>query len=267
MKLKKTSIITSLMCFVSFFCLYSCNADDDTEKVNNGISASTNSALEAFSLRHESLWIEARYASTTRSKSTSTSELDDQIIEQIDENIQEFCKKNDIFADLTPSQKADLIMSPDSAEMIRLDPDVYLEYTKKHKSEAFNDILYQILKKKRTDFDSNDIINNTGLYLNEKVHLLLILPALHSMTDVGITRAATSSKSSSKESAAKKQACLEEYDDAKLWCMLKYLGSTALSLLGVESFWPTVVGYVWAYRDYFACEDDALYHYRMCLNN
>ena len=264
MKFKKSILLTGTMYVIVISCQMSCNVSDASEIVNKSAYVSTNDALDLFAQNHENLWVEAKYGSVTRSSASSTIAFDESIMEQMDENVQDFLSKNDIFADLTPSQKAGLVINEDSVELMRLDPDVYIEYAEKHKSAAFNEILYQILKKNRMDYNSDDIINNAGLYLNEKVHLMLILPSLHSTVKVGLTRAATT-KSSSKESSSN-QKCLEEYESAKRACLIEYLVSCGISLAtsgGIPIAFGTGVG--WATFQYFECEENAHTTYVNCL--
>ena len=252
MKFKTKLFAETVLGFLTIIGCFSCSSELTSE---GSIESSKSIATELITFAHnqENLYVEAKEGFTgTRVGDATSSDINEDALAQMDENLQRFCSSHDIYADLTEAKKQGLLISNDSLEILSLlDVDNYLEYIKEHKSQEFYNILHEILKDKNTDLTAASIVNNEKLYLNEKIHLLLVLPAIHASSNV-VTRATNH--------------CLDEYYEAKEDCLKWYLiecGASLLTGLGTSGF-GTAIGIGLSTRSYWGCDDDALYHFREC---
>lgn len=246
---------------VTFACSNSFETESDSLSTNGEL---LKQELSNFGNKQYDLFCEAFYSTGTRGLSgLSTVKVDSAAVVEMENSVEKFCKNHDIFADLTPEQKKNLQLNKDSIEILTLDPEAFLEWAKHNKSNEYHGIISDIIVNNRTDFYPDDIINNEGLYLNEKVNLLTVLPALHSSFAVGQTRA---SKSYSNENAKRYQKCEEEYKEDKARCLAEYLISCGLSIAGGSATAGVLVGagVAWSTYQYHECEENALNNFRQC---
>lgn len=251
----------------------SCTTDLTADSVEDSGSIKTlSSDLQIFASNQESLFIGSKTPLVTRSAGTTNAvQIDEDLLNKMDEELKKFLDEHDIFYDLTESQKDGLHVDPEYAKMMLLDHDLYIEYIKNHKSEEFCAIVKELIDKNTIGMSQDEIINDEELYLNEKINLLLVLPAINSSKYASTRNLSTKSttanlprKTSSNESTSKQQKCLDEYESAKKKCLAEYLISCGLSTIGANPI-STSIGIGWATYQYYECEDTAHDAYINCL--
>lgn len=158
--------------------LFSC-ADNFSE--DNGMFLSEQAADSQLKsdLTQYALDYEYAYSGVLYYRGDSLTEEKVKALQGLDKCVENFRKRHDIYGDLSFSQKERLVVSEDSAALMRLDTDVMLEFFKKNKSREFYEISRRMFKEGYINLSIEDIVNDAELYLNEKFALLTVRPSLN----------------------------------------------------------------------------------------
>lgn len=279
MKKKFKFLGKALLLFIPF--LVSCSTETEEQGVpTSNIKTNITVDLQEYAQGQENLYNDAKYGNTT-TRGGEGDGLNEEFINKIGTSLQAFIKEHDIYADLTEEEKHALNISKDSVEMMELDPKLYLAFVKKHKSETFYDIILHLKKVGRLDLTQDEIINNTGLKLNEKVQLLTVLPIINSTkriqnitirknTSNKLIRTYSPTKTRTKETTTKEEQCQKELDGAKSDCMYSLVAEIGIAAVtaALGNATGTVVAsmeVVKAIYDYNKCCDYAEKAYKSCI--
>ncbi|MBW9201638.1 hypothetical protein EVD33_01545 [Bacteroidales bacterium SW292] len=113
-------------------------------------------------------------------KEEKVNDIDEEVIlAEMEQNLENmFGKYNVKVLSRTESESC---VNEDSLEMMKLDDDIFLDYIKRHNTEAFYSYCEQILVQGSLVLTQDEIISNPDLRLDEKIKLLVILPTLNRM--------------------------------------------------------------------------------------
>ncbi len=279
MKKKFNFIGKTLLLFVPF--LVSCSSETEEQGIpTSNVKTNITVDLHEYARGQENLYNEAKYGNAT-TRGGEGDGLNEESINKIGTSFQAFIKEHDIYADLTEEEKQALNISKDSVEIMELDPKLYLAFVKKHKSEAFYDIILRLKKVGRLDLTQDEIINNTELKLNEKVQLLTVLPIINSTkriqnitirknTSNKLIRTYSPTKTRTKEATTKEKECQKQLDSDKSVCMTSLtldigIAAVAAALGNAAGTVVATLEVAKAIYEYDNCCDNAEKAYKSCM--
>lgn len=208
---------------VSTLCI-GCNNNEDSVPsfdANREYTTDLEKSLAAFADRHAEL-METLLTSASSSASRSMDEKNEaQLFNDLDENLEQIFAQHDVQQEL--QGKADQpCVDEDSLEMMKLDTDMFLAYIKERHTTTFYTLCKQLIDTGTLNVSEKEIILNPELQLEEKIKLLVVLPAF-SQNELGLTRVKTRSESS--------DPCYEAYRSDRTGCGLSFLADCVAACL------------------------------------
>lgn len=100
--------------------------------------------------------------------------LYEEIANEIDAEITEFCQTHDVVSDLTLQERGGLLLSEDDYLEIILDELLFDNYLQNYKTPEFRNMLYNY-KNGTSNYTIDDIVDNTSLKMIEKLTLATIV--------------------------------------------------------------------------------------------
>lgn len=252
---KKTICMYAIILIaVSTLCIGCNNSEDSIPSfdANREYTTDLEKNLAAFADRHAEL-METLLTSASSPTSRSMDEKSEaQLFSELDENLEQIFAQHDVQQEL--QGKADRpCVDEDSLGMMKLDTDMFLAYIKERHTTAFYTLCKQLIDTGTLNVSEKEIILNSELQLEEKIKLLVVLPAF-SQDGLGLTRVKTRSESS--------DPCYEAYESARSTCLAEYLISCGLSCTGGVP--GAVAGVAWATYQLENCLNSARDSYINC---
>jgi len=239
---------------VSTLCI-GCNNNEDSVPsfdANREYTTDLEKSLAAFADRHAEL-METLLTSASSSASRSMDEKNEaQLFNDLDENLEQIFAQHDVQQELQ-GKAGQPCVDEDSLEMMKLDTDMFLTYIKERHTTAFYTFCKQLIDTGTLNVSEKEIILNPELQLEEKIKLLVVLPAF-CQNELGLTRVKTRSESS--------DPCYEAYRSARSICGTEFLVSCGLSCSGGVP--GLAAGVAWAAYQLEKCLNSARDSYINC---
>lgn len=252
---KKTICMYAIVLVAASALCIGCNNSEDSVlsfDTNREYTTDLEKSLAAFADRQAEL-MEGLLSSASPSTSRSVDENNEaRLFDELDENLEQILVQHDVQQEL--QSKADQpCLDEDSLEMMKLDTDMFLSYIKERHTAAFYTLCKQLVDTGTLNVSEREIILNPELQLEEKIKLLVVLPAF-SQDGLGLTRVKTRSESN--------DPCYEAYESARSTCLIEYLISCGLSCMG--GLPGAAAGVAWATYQLDNCLNNARNSYIDC---